>query len=350
MRKKRVAIAVGGTGGHVIPAQEIGGDLKDSCDVIYVGVDLGQNAFFKGVNERAFTIKGSPRSFGLRRVIVDNLKGFWQARTILKKEGVDLVIGMGSYHSFSVILAAISLGIPYKLVELNVIPGRTNAIFSRWAKETLVHFEPSLSWLKGKGRLVGLSDRITKELNGKEVDRKRFGFALDIPVILVFGGSGGAKRLDELFLDSLEALDQIQVIHVTKDVDKVRQAYELLKIRAFVAPFITDINAAWNACDFAITRAGGGALKAMILHQKPAILVPYPYSVRNHQEVNAKFICDEVGGGQLFIQKQLTAKDLRKAVFAFLNKKELEKMTESLVKYRKYHNYPKVGTAIWESL
>lgn len=347
---KKIAIAVGGTGGHIIPAQEIGKELQADCSVIYVGVDLSQNAFFKGASERFFDIEGAPKSFGVRRLIVDNFKGFRQSCKILKEERITLVIGMGSYHSFPVIAAAAYLGIPYKLIELNVIPGQTNAIFSRWAQETLVHFEPSIAWVRGKARMVALRYRPEKLKNTQANDRKRFGFAIDVPVIFVFGGSSGAKGIDEIFLDSLQAEDKIQVIHVTRDVEKVRTRYKVLRIRAFVAQFIDDIEAAWNACDFSVTRSGGGAIKAMILHERPAILVPYPHAVRNHQEVNAKFICEEIGGGKFFRQQELNPTSFRATIFSFLEEKELEKMRASLVKYKKSHNYPEVGAAIQGSL
>jgi UDP-N-acetylglucosamine--N-acetylmuramyl-(pentapeptide) pyrophosphoryl-undecaprenol N-acetylglucosamine transferase len=314
--EKRIAIAVGGTGGHVVPAQQIGEQI--GMGVLYIGVGLEENRFFKKERARYASIEGGNFSKGILKGGWKILKGWVQSIRFLKKEKISYVVGFGSFHSLPVLLGAIVTRTPYLLVEFNTFPGKVNRLFSRFSKGTLIHFEAAQKHLKGK---TFLSTLALKEALGKG-DPKEFGLTNDCPIVLVFGGSGGALAIDDLFLGAVESKDPIQVIHITRNVDAVKKRYKELSIPAYVEEFIWNIDAAWQVSSVAICRSGAGSIRESILFETPALFIPYPHAMNDHQGHNAKFMEEVVKGGRLLIQKELTSKHLRSELWKMLEASE----------------------------
>ena len=149
LQKRKVIFAVGGTGGHLFPAQALARDIKDklpSTQVLFMGAGLSGSRYFFTREfpsieiERAFTLFGK-RIVDLFSASRKLLKGVWRSSAHLRKERPDLVVGFGSFHAFPVLLGAVINKIPIVLFESNVIPGRVIRFFSRFAKFTAVHFK-----------------------------------------------------------------------------------------------------------------------------------------------------------------------------------------------------------------
>jgi UDP-N-acetylglucosamine--N-acetylmuramyl-(pentapeptide) pyrophosphoryl-undecaprenol N-acetylglucosamine transferase len=340
--EKRIAIAVGGTGGHVVPAQQIGASLNK--EILYVGVGLEENRFFKKKGARYTSIDGGNFSKGLVKGGWKILRGLFQSIQLLKKEKISYVIGFGSFHSLPVLLAAVVMRIPFILVEFNTIPGKVNRFFSFFAKGTLIHFESLQKQLKGKTYLTNLA---FKEIELTK-DPKEFGLTSDLPIVLLFGGSGGAVAIDEIFLRSLQTNDPIQVIHITRNVEEAKKRYKELAISAYVEEFIWNIDAAWQVASFAICRSGAGSIRESILFEIPALFIPYPYATNDHQEHNARFIVDIVQGGRLLLQKDLNIERLRTEVAQMLNSKENILKKNALKEYKKIRSEKRMSELLIE--
>ena len=336
---KKVVIAVGGTGGHVIPAMALGDELEKGglISVEYMGVGLKENSYFNKQGRHFVDIEGGNFLKGLIPGLKKIARGFLSARVEFKQEEVKRVVGFGSYHSLPVVLAAWTLGIPFDVVELNTYPGKINRLFSRWAETTFIHFHPSRKWLKGKSvpiqySLKGSVDGITKAES-----LKSFGLERGKRVVLIFGGSQGAEAISESWmLASLKLKEEVQVIHITQETEKSVAFYRTQKIRAYVTPFIERMDLAFIAADLAICRAGAGALREMLIYECPAILIPYPRSLDGHQDLNATFMQDKIGGAIFLKETPGLTGDLEKVVGKLFSKddKKLSHMRSCLSQHR----------------
>ncbi len=308
---KKIVIAAGGTGGHIIPAMTLGDELqKDpAVEIEYLGVALSENRFFDKTGRIYADVEGANFSKGFFAGLKKIFRGFWQARKRLKSAQVCRVIGFGSFHSLPVVLAAWSLGIPFDIVELNTLPGKINRLFSRWAERVFIHFDPSKKLLKGKPTFINYALKDKKIETTKKEAIAAFGLEQGVRTFLVFGGSQGAQKISEAWFEaSLKFEEKFQVIHVTHDIERALTFYRKHKIRAFVTSFIKEMDLAYCAADLAICRAGAGAIREMLIYECPAILVPFPKALDQHQDYNAHFMQDEVGGALYLKESRLEEK------------------------------------------
>jgi UDP-N-acetylglucosamine--N-acetylmuramyl-(pentapeptide) pyrophosphoryl-undecaprenol N-acetylglucosamine transferase len=300
--RKKIVIAVGGTGGHVLPAMKIGKKLSEKFDVFYMGVGLSKNPFFSKEGANFFDIEGGGRSLGLFKCLAKNIKGILQARKILREMSPEKVIGFGSYHSFPVLAAGAYLGIAYKLFEFNVVPGRVNRLFSRGAKKVFIHFMPQKKKLHGNLVPIDFSFEEHLEISQHEA-RLYFGLEPDKKTILVFGGSQGAEAINQVIKEvAPQLIEEFQLLHLSG------------------TPFCTRMDLAWAACDFAICRAGAGAMREILIYEKPAILIPYPAAQDDHQTYNANYMQNIVKGAHHVKQSELTSELLTKKIFDMYHK------------------------------
>lgn len=346
--RKTIAIAVGGTGGHVIPAGAIGKKLSNSARVIFLGVGLIKNPYFKIDNETVYDIDGGNFSKGLFQGVKKIGKGYLDAKKVLKREKVDHIVGWGSYHSLPAILAALELRIPYSLVVLDVFPGKVNRFFSRWAKQTAIHFDKAAESLPGSLTKMAYDlGRVPPAMSQQEA-RQFFGLHPDRKTLLIFGGSQGAEAINNAVLDAAKKLDGYQFIHFTGKETDAKERYQKMGIPAYVEPFSTSIDKAWLACDLTICRAGAGALREMLLFERPAIMIPFPGAMDHHQDLNALFMEKEIGGGVTLLQKNLTSELLLKTIRD--SEKKLSSMRTSLHQYKNREERKDLTTIILESL
>ena len=197
--RKKIVIAVGGTGGHVLPAQKIGKKLSSEFEIIYMGVGLSKNPFFEKKESHFYDIDGGGLAQGLIQCGKKNFHGIRNAKILLNKLKPDFVIGFGSYHSFPVLAAAVYLGISYYLFEFNVVPGRVNRLFSGRAKKVFIHFEPKRKKLRGFLALIDYAFEDLVTISQKDA-RLHFGLHPDKKTLLVFGGSQGSDAINNFVI------------------------------------------------------------------------------------------------------------------------------------------------------
>lgn len=330
---KRVLLAVGGTGGHVYPAIALAKELEElipSLELFFAGGRLASNRYFNSqgyagqdVSCGTFSLKKPLKIIPQSALI---LRGFWQSRKMMKQFKPDLVIGFGSYYTLPLLLAARSSGIPLVLHEQNSIPGKVNRLFSGYAAMVGIHFPMAAQMLRGCSIEVGLPLRKGFSLGSisKEEALAYFNLQPNLPTLLVFGGSQGAKAINHLACETLcqhVFCSQLQVIHLTGQEsvsENIRRRYAQAGIRACVKGFEEHMERAWHAVDFALARSGAGTIAEACEFEVPAFLIPYPHAADNHQVFNARYMVDIVKGGIMDEEQQITVAVLTSALQKWL--------------------------------
>jgi len=299
----KIVIAAGGTGGHLIPAQQLADQLiaQPGTTVVFGGYKLQESPFFHRGRYRFVEIASSQK---LSRPTA-LLKGVLQALRFLLREKPDVVVGFGSYHSAPVLLAAAMLRKKIVLYEANRTMGKVNRWIAPFATHIGCQFPlsdytspkvvpvPMLPW--------GISQAKTAAPDAK----KAFGLAPDRLTLLVFGGSQGAAFLNEVMPKVANQMENVQVIHSAGSevaAAAVRAAY---RVPAVVKPFETDMAMAYSAADFAVCRSGAGTVAELIRFGVPALLIPYPYATDQHQQKNGDYL-REHGASLSLTQEEAT--------------------------------------------
>ncbi|MCH9624755.1 MAG: UDP-N-acetylglucosamine--N-acetylmuramyl-(pentapeptide) pyrophosphoryl-undecaprenol N-acetylglucosamine transferase [Chlamydiia bacterium] len=331
-----IAFAVGGTGGHVLPALNIARNLPGEGKRILTGVGICENPFVPQKEFHCFNVIGKNFSSGVFSGVKKIFKGAREAAKILRKQKCTHVVGMGGFHSLPVLIAALYLRIPITLYEPNLVPGKVNKLFSFFSKRTLVLFDQVKDHLYGKVKLLALATRGEMEegLPSQKLLRREFGLEEDVTTILIFGGSRGAKSINALIDGTLSfTKGTIQVIHLTGPCAGIKEIYERHGIKAFVATFLKDMDRAWKACDFAICRSGAGTIKEALISATPVLMIPYPHAVNDHQDHNAAFMEKVVGAGKKLIQSEITKQRLAEIVSEFCLPGKRAEMIQNIEKY-----------------
>lgn len=310
----RLLLSAGGTGGHIFPALALASELKErhDCSILFAAGRLSKNPYFA---RDAFTFKDVSCSSRLLQGMGLNVKGVVESIRIIKDYKPDAVIGFGSYYTLPTLAAATIMRVPVLLHEANSIPGRVNRLFSPFAKKTWISFTEAKNRLSGSIDLckMPLRSQFKKGLVSKKEALAHFNLDADYPTLLIFGGSQGARRINDLFTEFLVAhLPRIQIIHFTgsSESESVLSArYRACNIPHYVKSFEKRIDLAWGAADMAITRAGASSLAEQWEFEVPGILIPYPEATDDHQDFNAN---DLVTAGLCY---KLREKDMTQKVF-----------------------------------
>ena len=241
------------------------------------------------------------------------LRALWQIpRTVLAALGIlarhrpDLIVGVGGYAAFPALAAAVLTRRPIVLLEQNAEPGLVTRVFSRFARRICVSFPETLEKVGTGGLLTGNPIRWRGASQGErppEQDRFR---------ILVFGGSGGARRLNEVVPGAIARLaGGVEVVHQTgrRDRGEVASRYAGLGVDAEVAEFIEDMRAAYEACDVVVCRSGATTLAEITALGIAAILVPFPFAAADHQRRNAEAMV-EAGAAWMILDRELSESGL----------------------------------------
>jgi UDP-N-acetylglucosamine--N-acetylmuramyl-(pentapeptide) pyrophosphoryl-undecaprenol N-acetylglucosamine transferase len=315
-------VAAGGTGGHFFPGLAVARALIAQGHHIFFVIKKGD--YVRPLLEREKIPYWAIHSAGLkRRLAPSNLlvplrlvQGFAQSLSMLRSQRPDALLVMGGYLSVPPALAARALGIPVVLHEQNVVPGLANKMLSRLAARVAVSFEPGLAAFGDKSILTGNPVRAEfGRLPALSEARARFHLNPTKQTLLVFGGSLGARRLNELITGALARLEsyaeRVQVLHITgaNDVDRMRERYGKLKFESHVDGFCHDMPAAYAACDGVIARAGASTVAELLVVRKPALLVPYPLATDGHQTANAN-VLKRRGLADVREQRDLTVESL----------------------------------------
>ena len=295
----KVAVACGGTGGHIFPGLATADALRErghDVTLWLAGKDVETPAL-KSWTGRLITVpsEGLPSGFSLRtvRALWRILRAVRECRRIMKVEQPDVLLAMGSYASVGPVAAALSRRVPVVLHEANVLPGRAIALFAKRATAVAASFEESRFYLKRK-EIVITGMPIRKELEAAAGRARPADVNRNLFTVLVMGGSRGAHRLNDVVSAALAQIHKlghkIQVIHLTgvADEEAVRKVYADAGVPARVHAFSSDMASIYAVTDLAICRSGAATCGELAMFAVPALLVPYPFAARDHQMANAR--------------------------------------------------------------
>lgn len=300
-QKLKVIISGGGTGGHIFPALSIADAIRReaNAEILFVGAENRME--MERVPAAGYHIEGLPvAGFDRKRpwrnfsVLLKLWRSMRQARRIVRSFRPNVAVGVGGYASGPVLKAAQKAGIPTLLQEQNSYAGVTNKLLAKKARRICVawpgmerFFPAQAIVMTGNPVRRGL---LTAKLSPEEA-RNRFGLDPSKPTLLSVGGSLGARTINEAMAQGLHRLAEagVQVIWQTGKAFEQRalQAAKGLK-GVVVAPFITDMAAAYAAASLVVSRAGASSISELELLAKPAILVPSPNVAEDHQTKNAR--------------------------------------------------------------
>ncbi|MEI6532128.1 MAG: UDP-N-acetylglucosamine--N-acetylmuramyl-(pentapeptide) pyrophosphoryl-undecaprenol N-acetylglucosamine transferase, partial [Chlamydiota bacterium] len=281
---KKIIIAVGGSGGHLLPAQVLASEVK--AEVLFAGAGLKKNPFFdqegyafKEISSSGSFIKGS---FKLLRGVLESCKLFQDFKP-------DMVVGVGSWHSAPVLLAALLKRIPIVLYSADAVPSRVIRFFSPFAKWTGLSFVEALRYIKGPSRFVAWPLRAAlKKKPSREEAFAYYGLDPAQKTVLVFGGSQGAQSLNNLIKKALAELP-VQVIHFCGPHEDEKSLQAFYGSRGIVKSYEKQMGFAWSAADIVICRSGASTLAEQFHYGVPALYLPYPHASDNHQRINALY-------------------------------------------------------------
>ena len=332
----KVVIAAAGTAGHINPglaiAKKIQEEQKDS-KIIFIGTTRGlENDLVPRAGYELKTIE----AYGLsKKISIDNikkmiktLKGFGEAKKLLKEINPDIVIGTGGYICGATISAAHRLKIPTILHESNAFPGKAVKMLAKKTDTILVSFKDAMGRIKHAKKIVytGTPVKIKKQNyteEQKEEMIKKVGLNKQMPIALVFGGSQGARRINQAIMEMIksELNENYQMIWATgpKQYDIVKEELEnenkninhIKNMKIF--PYIYNMEEIMNIVDVIVARSGAMTITEIANLGKPSILVPLPNVSHDHQLYNAK-VLQNVGAADIILDNELTGKKLNENI------------------------------------
>lgn len=290
----KAILAGGGTGGHVIPALAIAQELQKryQAEILFIGTARGlENRLVPAAGFRLQLVKvGALNRVSLAtrlRTAFDLPRAVFAAATMLNEFQPDVVIGVGGYASGPAMLAAILKHIPTLAFEPNLVPGFANRAVARFVSAAAVHFEQTADHFRNPV-VTGVPVRPAFF----QIPKKRY--SPDSPTLLVFGGSQGARAINQAMTRALpelaKRLPALRIIHQTgeRDYNEVQAAYAQAAISAEVHEFIDDMPAFFARADLVLCRSGASTVAEIAAAGKPAIFVPFPRAADDHQRRNAE--------------------------------------------------------------
>lgn len=303
-QKINIILSGGGTGGHIYPAIAIARaihPLKDECDILFVGANgkmemekVPASGFhITGIDIRGLQRKLSLKNFSLPYYI---LKSIFQTIKIFKSFRPNVVIGTGGYVSFPVLLVAQWMKIPTYIQEQNAYAGLANKLLSKKCRKIFVAFDNMQNFFPEK-KIILSGNPVREDLiNVYEKRQSAFKhFSLDSkkPVVLVLGGSLGAKSINQTIAQHLDYFiqNEIQLIWQMGNFFYSQLHSDILKKLNhplfYFKDFIYEMDNAYSAADIIISRAGASTIAELQVIGKPAILIPSPNVTADHQTKNA---------------------------------------------------------------
>jgi len=310
MKKKlqhnKIIISGGGTGGHIFPAISIANALKlkrQEIDILFVGAE-GKMEMRK-VPEAGYPIEGLPvtglqRGLSLKNIvfIIKLFRSLFIAKKIINRFQPSVVIGVGGYASAPVLWCASKKGIPTLIQEQNSYAGITNKILGKKSEKICVAYEDMDKYFP-ENKIVFTGNPVRQDLDKlekrKEEALKYFGLENKQEIVLILGGSGGAKTINESIMKSIGRInnENVSVIWQTGEFyhKKAEEAMLLSGVENIkLFSFINRMDFAYSVADVIVSRAGAGTISELCLVGKPVILVPSPNVAEDHQTKNAQVL------------------------------------------------------------
>jgi UDP-N-acetylglucosamine--N-acetylmuramyl-(pentapeptide) pyrophosphoryl-undecaprenol N-acetylglucosamine transferase len=302
----KIVIAAGGTAGHVVPALAVADALRArGAEVEFIGGERAETELIPaaGYPFHRVRVRGLDRRRPVRAALALLLAAGATLRSLrlLRRLGADAVMGGGGYVAGPVGVAAVLLRRPLVLTEADSHLGVTNRLLARFAKRVFLAFP-----IEGRGEARFRKRRAARKwvVTGRPVPagtgradraaaRRRFGIGDEEGCVLIFGGSLGARRLNDAALDAFGAGSPCAVLHASgrRDYEDLRRRLDELgsppyyHLHAYIEPFADALAAA----DLVVARAGGSVME-LAAAGLPAVLVPFPYATADHQTSNARYI------------------------------------------------------------
>ena len=347
----RVIVAAAGTGGHINPGLAIANKIKQEekdSEIIFIGTNRGlENDLVPRAGYELKTIE----AYGLsKKLSIDNIKKMCKtlgatskARKIIKDFKPDVIVGAGGYICGPVVWAAKKEKIPVVLHESNAYPGKAVKHLAKNANVVLISFEEARERIPNAKKIVftGTPVKIQKRDYTKEEKSKilnELKIEDKLPIILVFGGSQGAQKINEAIIGILtkKLNKKYQIIWATgpKQYDIVKEELNQKSIdienvpNAKILPYIYNMEEIMNISDVIVARSGAMTITEISNLGKPSILIPLPNVSQDHQLRNAE-VLQKIGAGKIILNDKLTSENLNQEISEIiLNPTNMKKMGE----------------------
>ena len=344
----RAIIAAAGTGGHINPGIAIANKImkeEKNSEIIFIGTDRGlENDLVPRSGYKLKTID----AYGLSKEIsVENLKrlyktfkGIGEAKKIIKEFKPDIVIGTGGYICGAVVTAAKKYNIPVVLHESNSFPGKAVQMLAKKADTILVSFKEAKERIKKCKNVVhtGTPVKIKRQCYTsieKSNIIKQIGLSEEKPIVLIFGGSQGAQKINEAIIEIIknELNVEYQVIWATgpkqydiikDELKKINKDIENIK-NMKITPYIYNMEEVENISDLVVSRSGAMTITEISNLAKPSILIPLPNVSNDHQMHNAK-VLENIGAGKIITNDSLNGEILNKTIKSIVLDKNICKI------------------------
>ena len=343
----RVIISGGGTGGHVFPAIAIADAIKAAApdtEILFVGAN-GKIEMEK-VPKAGYKIEGLNITGFQRKLTLRNLSfpfklaaSMLKAVMIVRKFRPDVAVGVGGYASGPVLKIANTFGIPTVLQEQNSFAGVTNRILASKANAVCVAYD-GLERFFPKDKIIFTGNPVRKDILDKKINaeqaKQSLGLDQNKKTVLIFGGSLGARTINEAVLANADALLGMKDVNIIWQVGKIYfEEYKNCRLSGQkdinIIPFIEDMDMAYSAADIVVCRAGALTISELAILGKAAILIPSPNVAEDHQTVNAMSL---VNKGAAVLIRDVEAKEKLVTEIESLLRDEVRKSgLESNIKY-----------------
>lgn len=328
-RAVRMLFAAGGTGGHLFPGVAVAEAARRDvgAEILFVGTQHGMEKDM--IPRLGFALQFIPAEQLRGRNWRGTLLSLWAALRalgvawrVVRDFAPDLIFSIGGYASAPTVVVGWLRRIPCVLLEPNAIPGLANKWLGRLATKVCVGFPQTAAMFPAQ-KAVCTGNPVRWKLNGAQENATSTVLPKTQPTLLIFGGSAGARHLNQTLPQALALLGQerenLRIVHQTGKADhaEVKATYARLGLQAEVVPFIENMQAMYLATDLVVCRAGATTIAELTSLGKPAILIPYPYAVDDHQRANAEILV-QAGAARMVLDAELTPERMRDEIRALI--------------------------------
>lgn len=360
---KKILICGGGTAGHIYPAVSIIEHIKKKypdCRLLFVGTKKGMESKFipdlgigfKVIKASGLSISGNPfrKILNYLKFLLFLIPSFLKSIGIIINFKPDIILGMGGYVCGPVILAGILLRKRFALHEQNYIPGRLNSFFSPFAEYVFTSFKETGKFFKaGNKKIIFTGNPVRekiKKLYDREPNYSRWGFEEQRFTIVAFGGSLGAEKINNIVInlyDYFRNNEKMQILLICgrrfydKLINKISynvRSSDKLIFKIF--PYVNEMEEIYRIADIIISRAGANTVAEIAATNVPAILVPYPQAIGDHQFYNAAFL-ERNKKAIVILDSELTENIMIKKIEELLknNRKKHREMKKKEINFQK---------------
>jgi UDP-N-acetylglucosamine--N-acetylmuramyl-(pentapeptide) pyrophosphoryl-undecaprenol N-acetylglucosamine transferase len=331
----KIAIACGGTGGHLFPGLAVAEELRQRGHdtLLLVSAKQIDALALKGANEASRALPGigwpgflSPRVFKFGSTMLDSWRECGQ---VYREFQPTAVVGMGGFTSAIPLLLGRKLRLPTLIHESNAIPGRVTKLIAPWVNKTLLGFEGCAHYLRRAHCVfTGTPVRRGLERINRATAAEKYGLNPALPIVLIMGGSQGAHGINQLVLKTLPLWhtnrEEVQFIHLTGQADAniAEINFRRQRLTAVVEAFSTEMEHFYSLADVVISRSGAASLTELSHYGLPSVLMPYPAAADDHQSHNARIFQDS-GAARILVESKATPESLHAAVTEILDDNDL---------------------------